>query len=366
MSDWKNLPEGVVTLVASHFPGPRPDAIRALRNICKPWSAEITAGITKGTLELWDILELGDLQEAAAPVYKVLQKTPRLRSLTVMSEGNASETLLLEIGILKPLVPELKSFVFYRCQLSNRRTALSEYLGENTTELEMLRCYIDICTIQNLHNLRHLTSLTVHMDESDDNDLKLSLCDEVFMCMPSLQVVCVTCVMIHLIGGSPDLPNLTWLSITDSEIRNPRSLLSGLTRLEHLDLNRTEFLSDLEVNDLPVSITSLKFCNLDYNPSLILANADWFSILASRLPLLSSLHIAEDIEVTDDVLAAIGRMPSLTRLSTVECYQITDTGLMNLVRSKLVWLKIQGCDQVTQQGVDALQAVVPRLEIEFS
>ncbi len=81
MFDWRNLPEGVVTLVVSTFDGPRSDVLRVLRGVCKPWCADIT--VTKATVHAG----------AEATIGRVLQNMPNLQSLTVVK--NTSETLYL-------------------------------------------------------------------------------------------------------------------------------------------------------------------------------------------------------------------------------------------------------------------------------
>ena len=162
MSNWSKLPEGVVALVASHFDGTRSDVIRALRGVCKPWSAEVTAGITKATTIEW----------ASAPVWQVLQKTPKLRSLTV--KGSQGETLLAEIRIVKKLVPELKSFVFEGCDLTNNRMPLSLCLGEHTQELTLDSCYFDDCSFEDIENFTHLTYLKFVPNEDYDDEVILN------------------------------------------------------------------------------------------------------------------------------------------------------------------------------------------------
>jgi hypothetical protein len=139
--------------------------------------------------------------------------------------------------------------------------------------------------------------------------------------------------------------------------------LSGLTRLEHLELNTNirEYDGDL-VADLPASITTLDLCNPEYEQKIL---TEGLFRLASRLTLLSSIEMGMDDQVTNGVLAAFGSMPSLTRLSLFECGNVTDAGLTSLTRSKLERLEIRDCSRVTQQGVDALRAARPSLEIVF-
>ena len=351
--NWSNLPEGVVTLVASKLDGPRKDVIRALRGVCKPWRADIAVAVTKATM----------LEGAEAPVWQVLQKTPKLRSLTVVRASiKQCETLLAEIRIVKKLVPELESFVFDKCVLARCKMPLSECLGKSTRELTLISCWLDHISIENLCDFQNLTSLTYVNDPQfywDDDEL-YSICVEVFTNLPSLQSLSVSYLTIDL-DTEPNLPNVTSLSLDECIIGHP-NFLRGLPRLENLTLKGTTFIDDSDiVNELPVSITALNICSLNDTPHIAYES---FCRLGSRLPLLSSLHVRGDAVVSDVRLDVIASMPSLTRLSLVDCILVTDAGLMNLARSaSLTWLEIKECEDVTQEGVDALRAAAPSIEI---
>ena len=358
MSDWSNLPEGVVTLVAEKFNGQRSEVIRALRRVCKPWRADISVAVTKATMP----------ERAEAGVQGVLQNTPKLRSLTVKgSEGESSETILEDIRIAKNLVPELESFVFDYCDLSSYRLPLSECLGKNTRYLELADCSLDRCSVQNLRDFQQLTSLTVRpMDglfqNTDEFDI---IWDAIFTELPSLQILRIDNFVksggvFDITSSMANLPNLTSLSIIHSYINRPM-FMRDLPRLEHLDLDETRFLDpDTHfVDEIPEYITSLNICKHEFDEGMNQIHYDGLA----RLVLLSSLKIGNDDEVTDDVLAAIADLPSLTRLSIGHCFNVVDTGIMSLVRSKLVWLELIHCRYVTQEGVDALRAALPMLEI---
>jgi len=338
MTDWSNLPEGVVTLFAEKFNGPRSDVVRALRRVCKPWSAEITAGITMATM----------FHGAQAGVEQVLKTTPKLRSLKVT--GNTRETLLTDIRSVKHLVPELKSFAFDRCDLYSCDTPISQCLTETTTGLDVRHCILKPTTVSGFHELRNLTSLTMLLTGFESDGTRASICASVFSLMPSLRFVeLAVCDMRMDNVRASDLPNLTRLSIIHSVIWHPE-FLRGLTRLEHLNLSRTHiavYAGDLPA-DLPASITSLDLCTRYWNEPKILTEG--FFRLASRLTLLSSLDLGTDYQVTNGVLAALGSMPSLTRLSIFECRRVTDAGLASLARSKLVLLELIHCSYVTRMA----------------
>ena len=355
MSSWSNLPEGLVKLVASRCDGPRSDVIRALRGVCKPWSAEITAGITKATTIEW----------ADAPVWQVLQKTPKLRSLTVV--GSQGETLLAEIRIVKKLVPELKSFVFKNCDLTNNRMPLSLCLGEHTQELTLDYCDFDDCSFEDIENFRHLTYLkfvpkNIDVDDEDEQEMKRFIWKTIFTELPSLQSLCIMYYYTETDNSiQSNLPNLTSLIINYSYINCP-GVLRGLFRLEHLDLKgiRSEASIDFELL-LPKSITSLNIYDSELSEY-----PNNYKGVAERLKSLTSLHIGRDWRVTDEELAAFGSMPSLTRLSVADCDNVTDNGLMNLARSaSLTWLEIKRMRGCHTGGVDALRAAAPSIEIVF-
>ena len=353
MSNWKNVPEGVLTVIALRFDGPRPDVIRALRAVCKPWNAEITAGITRATM----------LEGAEAPVWQVLQKTPKLQCLTVVgSKGEASKTLLAEIRIVKKLVPELNSFVFSDCELSNCSMPLSACLGKNTRELTIDYCDLNYDSIEDMDDFQHLIYLKlIHRDEYDNNDLNHGISNAIFTLLPSLQTLSIQYFPPAIVISS-NLPNLTSLSINNSIIESPE-FLRGLLRLEHIDLNETEFLHDDAefVREIPESITSLSIYKSELDESTIN-----YEGIAERLASLTSLRIGRDDDVTDEELAAFGSMPSLTRLSVADCDNVTNYGLMSLARSaNMSLLEIKRCEYVTQEGVDALRAAVPGLDIVF-
>jgi hypothetical protein len=353
--NWSNLPEGVVTLVASHFDGQRKDVIRALRGVCKPWRADIAVAVTKATMP----------KGAEAPVWQVLQKTPKLRSLTVVEASEEQcKTLLAEIRIVKKLVPELESFVFDKCVLSLCKMPLSECLGKSTRELELRSCCLSHISIAKLCDFQHLTSLTyVNDPQFYDDDDEFWICVEVFTNLPSLQSLSVTYLTIDL-DTEPNLPNVTSLSLEECIIGHP-NFLRGLLRLEDLNLKGTTFMDDSDVvTELPVSITALNIRSLHDTSGTI--TYEGFCRLGSRLPLLSSLHVGGDGVVSDEVLAVISRMHSLTRLSLVDCILVTDAGLVHLARSaSLTWLEIKECEDVTREGVDALRAAAPSIEIVF-
>jgi len=355
--NWSNLPEGVVTLVASKFDGQRKDVIRALRGVCKPWRADISVAVTKATIP----------KGSEAPVWQVLQTTPKLRSLTVVEASEEQcKTLLAEIRIVKKLVPELDSFVFDDCELDQCRMPLSECLGKSTRELTLMNCGFEYYSIDRFCDFQRLTSLNTNVCETylRNNDFYLRFWRVIFTELPSLQVLCLEGFQICLstLTVAPNLPNLTSLTLTDCDIHNP-DFLRGLPCLEHLDLDRTHFTESDLVNQLPVSITSLKICNSEYGKSMILPEG--FARLASRLPLLSALHLGCDDKVTDDVLKTIASMPSLTRLSVVDCIHVTDTGISNLTRSKLEYLEIQDCPNTTHECVYALRAAASAIDIIY-
>ena len=358
MPNWSNLPEGVITLVASKFDGPMSDVIRALRGVCKPWRADISVAVTKATKP----------ERAEAGVQEVLKTTPKLRSLTVTgSEGEASETILADISIARKLVPELKSFVFDLCDLSSCSMPLSECLGTNTRDLNLASCSLDRCSVKNLCDFQHLTSLAVRpMDglfqNTDEFDI---IWDAIFTELPSLQILCIDNFVksdgvFDITSSMANLPNLTSLSIIHSYINRPE-FMRNLPRLEHLDLDSTRFLDpdNRFVYEIPEYITSLNICKHEFDEDMYLVPYDGLA----RLGLLSSLQIGDDDEVADDVLAVIAGLPSLTRLSISSCCNVVDTGLMSLVRSKLVWLELIHCIYVTQEGVDALRAALPGIEV---
>ena len=241
--NWSNLPEGVVSLVAAKFDGERSKVIRALRGVCKPWLAEITAGITKATMP----------KRAEAPIWQVIQKTPKLQSLIVTEASNEQcETLLAEIRIVKPLLPELKSFAFSHCELWNCRMSLSECLGEHTRELKLVDC-----SIENKLDFKHLTSLTVDAYAFQLSDKDSSLWTAIFTNLPSLQFLYLEHFWTNDKVLIPNLPNLTSLTIKDSEIRHAE-FLGGLPRVDYLDLYSSEFTDYVGdfVTLLPVSTTA--------------------------------------------------------------------------------------------------------------
>ena len=354
MADWTNLPEGVVTLFAAKIDGPRSDVIRAFRGVCKPWREDISMAVTKATM----------LEGAEAGVQQVLKTTPKLLSMTVA--GTAWATLLTDIRAVKQLVPELTSFVFDLCDLYSCDTPISQCLVETTTILELRYCHIKRCTIVNIEYLRSLTSLTLYMTGLESEETQASICASVFSLMPSLRFIELgTCEMRMDNIRSIDLPNLTWLGVNNSTIWHPE-FLSGLTHLEHLDLRSTnvaEYAGDLPA-DLPSSITSLDLHTEQYCEKHILTEG--FFRLASRLKLLSSLKLGMDDQVTNGVLRAFGNVESLTQLSLYDCPRVTDHGLMNLARSRLKLLEIQYCWRITQEGVDALRAAAPTIDIVFN
>jgi hypothetical protein len=353
MSIWRNLPEGVVALVAAKFDGPRSDVVRALRRVCKPWSAEITTGIARATM----------FDGAEAGVQHVLKTTPKLRSLKVT--GTTWETLLADIRSVKHLVPELKSFVFDRCDLYSCETLISQCLTETTTGLDVRHCTLKRTTVSGFHELRKLTSLTPLLTGFESTGTRASLCAYVFSLMPSLRFVELGMLEMRMENvRASDLPNLTRLSIRHSVIWHP-DFLRGLTRLEHLNVSRThivEYDGDLPA-DLPTSITSLDLCNMPWNEHKILTEG--LFRLASRLTLLSSLDLGTDDQVTNGVLAALGSMPSLTRLYLYNYGNVTDAGLASLAPSKLFWLELRYCSRMTREGVDALRATAPCIEIVY-
>jgi hypothetical protein len=301
------LPECVVTLVASQFDGPRSDAFRTIRGVCKPWRADFA--VTKATVP----------EGAEATIGRVLQSLPNLQSLTVVK--NTSENLMTDIRLIERRVPELKRFVFDECDLYRCRQPLSKCLPTHTRELELSYCRLDNRVIKNLHRPRCLVSLTVHIDaeanDIDDGSMS-SFCSEVFTLMPSLRLLDLDHFYMETDDTrEPDLPDLTSLTIAGSVVSS-QVFIGGLPRLEHLDLESTYFKNvsmggSFWVQYLPVSITSLNIRNSYPGESKILSAR--FEILASRLPFLSTLELGSDDQVTNDVLAVIGGMRSLSSLS---------------------------------------------------
>jgi len=350
MADWAKLPEGVVTIVAAKLDGPRWQMVPLLGSVCKPWRADII--VTKAIMP----------RGAEVPVWQVLQKTPKLQSLTVIgSDGEASRSLLEEIRNFLHLVPELDIFVFSDCELKNCEMPLSWCLRKKTRELTLDRCSLTSCTIHQLDYFQHLTSLTVKLFRYTcyypTTEFNIGLWNTIFTELPSLQSFCL-----HYfdndstIAVSPNLPNLTSLSINNSSIRRPY-FLRGLLSLKHLDFKFAVLPNkeiDIDIMSVfPETITSL---------NLLCSNTLFRH--TSRLESLSSLSLESEVKVTDAVIAEFESMPSLTRLSLKKLDCITDAGLMNLARSsKLERLEIILCKQVTQLGVFALHAAAPSLNI---
>ena len=165
-------------------------------------------------------------------------------------------------------------------------------------------------------------------------------------------------------GGAlvPNMPDLARLEMTQS-VTSYTGFLNDLPRLEHLNLEGTfiDQENDEWATVLPVNITSL---NIRETKSKI--SVETFAIMAERLSMLSSLVIGWHRSLTDETLAVIARMPSLTMLYIEYCFGVSNAGIMHLVRSsKLEWLEIRVCKQVTQRGVDELRAAAPSLEIVF-
>ncbi len=274
-----------------------------------------------------------------------MQKTPKLRSLTV--KGSEGQTLLAEIRIVKKLVPELKSFVFEDYDLTNNRMPLSLCLGEHTQELTLDSCYFDDCSFEDIKNFKHLTYIKFvpndDLEDEDEDEMKRFIWKTIFTGLPSLRSLCIN----HYYADNDDihcnLPNLTSLRLNYSHLYRP-DFLRGLFRLEHLDVKGTEFVpsgTDFALS-IPKSITSLNM----YKTELTEVSINYEGV-TERLASLTSLHIGLDEEVTDEELVAFGSMPSLTRLSVADGDNVTDDGLKSPARSKLSWLEIKRCEDVT-------------------
>ena len=154
--------------------------LRALRCVCKPWSAEITAGATKLSLDCRNICNTES--------FRVLSKTPMIRELTLRNKADYSETSILA-NIAKYPAPALKSVTFDECDLyALDDLPLSESLPADTLEIGLLECQFGLHNFKNFHNLRHLTSLTVHL-RTQSYDFNFRLCVQVMTMMPSLQAI---------------------------------------------------------------------------------------------------------------------------------------------------------------------------------
>jgi F-box and leucine-rich repeat protein 14 len=116
-------------------------------------------------------------------------------------------------------------------------------------------------------------------------------------------------------------------------------------------VTRVESVADIDA--LPTDTTAVLVVRLDDRKIGALG----------RLNALRRLYQEGPSQVTDSDLCYLVNFP-LELLDLGESPQITDRGLseLRLIRS-LRWLDVTGCRQLTEAGIQELQAALPRCEI---
>lgn len=178
----------------------------------------------------------------------------------------------------------------------------------------------------------------------------------------------------NLLGYLNVFPNLTMLNL-GQESNYPEITDAGLSqlnlpKLKHLDLERSSKITTINypsltnLNHLKLNhcyAIQLEFGNLPNLTSLHLSGlerGDNDLIFLSSCMNLTSLSLVRWVSITDNALSNMNFM-ELTHLNLEDCFEITNTGLKNLMNNPklpaIKCLNVTNCWQITDNGIEEMK-----------
>ena len=233
--------------------------------------------------------------------------------------------------------------------------------------VDLQQCKLTAELVQKLKGLSALNGLSL-MTSSSASDNDLALLPE----LPTIEVLWLDGKQVTptAVSHLQKLTKLTQLHVSGVEITDSSlELLAGLSQLEFLGLSGTDItpsgLGTLKRFPKLKSVMFQRNTIGQTRPGACVITDAELQILA-EIPTLTSVTLGMGCEVTDQGMAALGKLAQLEEL-TVYGGEITDAGLAQLQScSRLKKLSLSECKWFTDDGLTHLRGLTELQELELS